>query len=585
MNAKQKYIKDLKKSDMTAEFECLNILQGTKWRINRKVYHVLNTVWERRLKIGKLPDPNEKVLENYPFSVEPQKIPKDSPDYARYREWASNRVQAYEFNATQTGKKIQVSMTLEMAKEYLDIPELYFAWNSDFRHRKYPLSTFLQPQAAEWSKALLEFADGVEVKTEEDARWLAIHGANVFGNDKLPLEDRVKWAYSYKKEAELVAKDPFEYMHLWTDADKPFSFLAWCFEWAEYSKSITGAELGRCTPFYTHLPCAADGSSNGIQHLSAILRDKRGAKSVNLTKSDKPQDIYGDVAKSTKEKLEQFIKEVESKPEYAREEKEVRELVLAKKWLQFGITRKICKRPTMIIPYAGTQQACRMYVEEAYKEYVEDGAEAVFETKQVMKACIFLTRFIWESIASVIQASKSVMKYIQEIAGLYGSVNVPMEWITPTGALVRPLYFDRRDQNIATVVQGHIHRYKIIHQNEDKIDKRKMRTASAPNVIHSLDAAALTLTVITANEVDGIKDFAMVHDSFATHSPNMGTLSRVLRECFVEIYTHHDIMQELRDHAIEVLVPLGVPIEEIPVPPEKGDLDINEVLESEYFFS
>ena len=579
-SSRKKFLEDLKLSDMSAEFQCLNILQKTAWKINRSVYGVMREVWEKRLKIGKLPDQSARGMENYPFEKNPQEFAKDSPEWKEYKQWASKRAQVYDYNATQNGRKIQVSETLEMASEYLEFDRFYFIWQNDFRTRKYPLSVFLQPQAAEWGKSLLMFANGVEIKNPEDARWLAIHGANVFGNDKLSLNDRINWAYGYSDSALLVASSPTEHYELWSDADKPFLFLAWCFEWAAYTKALEQGET-----FFTHLPCAADGTSNGIQHLSAILRDERGGRSVNLTPSIGPQDIYGEVALDTKQKLADFIAACEEKEIYQLSDKELRELDYAKKWLEFGISRKMTKRPTMIIPYAGTQQACRVYVEEAYKEYLEDGVAPAFDNADVMRAVIFLTKQIWDAIGTVIQASKSVMQFIQKIAGLYGSVGVPMEWTTPTGALVRPLYFDKKEQNISTVIQGHVHRYKVISNIEDKLDTRKMRTASAPNLIHSMDASALTLTVITANEVDGITDFAMVHDSFATHSPNMPILSSVLRECFVEIYLTHDIMQELRDHAIEMLCPLGIPEEEIPIPPTKGTLDINKVLDSEYFFS
>ena len=53
---------------------------------------------------------------------------------------------------------------------------------------------FLNPQGIEYSRALLEFAKGERMSNNVDsARWLAIHGANQYGEDKCSLDDRVEW--------------------------------------------------------------------------------------------------------------------------------------------------------------------------------------------------------------------------------------------------------------------------------------------------------------------------------------------------------------------------------------------------------
>ena len=79
----------------------------------------------------------------------------------------------------------------------------------------------------------------------------------------------------------------------------------------------------------------------------------------------------------------------------------------------------------------------------------------------------------------------------------------------------------------------------------------------------------------------GITDFSMVHDSYGTQSPYMPTMVNIIRESFVDMYEQNDVLQQLYDHAVKVL-PEGA---EIPKPPERGDLSLREVLQSEYFFS
>ena len=78
-----------------------------------------------------------------------------------------------------------------------------------------------------------------------------------------------------------------------------------------------------------------------------------------------------------------------------------------------------------------------------------------------------------------------------------------------------------------------------------------------------------------------MKDFAMVHDSYGTHSPNMPALNSVLREEFVKMYQDFDILFNLYQGAIVDLPQDCL----IPAPPEKGRLKLEEVLLSDYFFS
>jgi len=569
-SARKQHMKDMQKYDLSITLNAMNNLQKTKWRINYPLLLVLEYAWENNLQLGKLPPKENLPLGSYPFG-EKKKADMEGEELTAYKRWASRQASIHEYNATNIGKRLAISETIAMAKEYANFAQFYFVWSIDFRGRSYPLSVFLSPQSAEWSKALLEFAEPQPCNTLEDVEWLAIHGANVFGNDKLKMHERVGWAFGFAEEAIAISKDPLATVDIWGKADKPFSFLAWCLEWGRFMANHF--ENGVIThTFYTRLPCAADGTANGIQHLSAILRDEKGARAVNLISGDAPADIYADVAAPVVESLKLMS---------ANPEDEDREM--AKKWLEFSVNRKVTKRSVMIVPYSGTQQSCRKYIEEAYKEGVEAGKPDVFGEKS-FEASLFLVKYVWKAIADVIVASRVVMDYIKKIASCYNSVGIPMEWVTPNGLLVRPLYFDLTSKLIRTKVNGHIHHFKMVEGDETKLDGRKSRTSSAPNVIHSLDACAMTRTVNVCAE-DGIVDLAMIHDSFGTHSPNMPKLGRILREQFCEMYLYHDVLEELRDHAIEVLVPAGVLEEDIPVTPERGTLDILEVLDSTYFFS
>jgi DNA-directed RNA polymerase len=98
------------------------------------------------------------------------------------------------------------------------------------------------------------------------------------------------------------------------------------------------------------------------------------------------------------------------------------------------------------------------------------------------------------------------------------------------------------------------------------------------HLVHSFDAAHMILTVYRLY-AEGIRHFAMVHDSFGVHACDIDLLNRALREEFVRIYSEPVLMncfkeqwQAHRDVAL-------------PAMPPPGNLDIRQVLSSPYFFA
>ena len=108
----------------------------------------------------------------------------------------------------------------------------------------------------------------------------------------------------------------------------------------------------------------------------------------------------------------------------------------------------------------------------------------------------------------------------------------------------------------------------------DKMDKSRQANGIAPNFVHSMDAAHLMKTIIKAKDKHDIEDFSVVHDSFGTHACDIEQLGMILRETFIEIYSE-DVLGKFREEQNC----------ELPALPEYGELDITEVMDSEFFFS
>ena len=158
----------------------------------------------------------------------------------------------------------------------------------------------LSPQSADYSRALLKFKFGKRIGDNFDT--FAIAGANLYGEvDKSELSTRVKWVQDNATKIVNCADKPLEYSW-WASADKPYCFLAWCIEFKEYNKTYFD------DGFITTLPIQADCSNSGLQHYSALMRDKFGGEATNLVPLNKPSDIYNLVANRVIDKLKNYQK-------------------------------------------------------------------------------------------------------------------------------------------------------------------------------------------------------------------------------------------------------------------------------------
>lgn len=124
---------------------------------------------------------------------------------------------------------------------------------------------------------------------------------------------------------------------------------------------------------------------------------------------------------------------------------------------------------------------------------------------------------------------------------------LPTMWASPVGFPVIQPKFETHTRDIESTLYGIIYREMNlgktsndttrIRKREDKlsVNIRSQNTAIPPNFIHSLDASHLMMTVDKAHDA-GIRQFAMVHDSFGTHAQDAPLLAQCLREAFVDLH-------------------------------------------------
>ena len=530
--------------------EAVNTLQDTPWRVNPAVLSVLKEVVYRGMDhLGVLPP-----VSDAPIPPKPEDIATNAEARLKYRVAASR---AYSENATLKSKRIGVYRTLGVAEQYVKYDAIYFPHSIDFRGRAYPLPLFLHPQGPDVAKGLLQFAQGKAIGDEQGPGWLAIHGANSFGVDKVSFEERIDWVELHSEDIKRVASDPLQHLW-WTEADSPWQFLAFCLEWAAY---LSAVREGRGGDYLSQLPVMVDGTCNGIQHFSAMLRDPVGGQATNLVPSDRPSDIYGTVAAAVVERLRADHSEV------------------AAQWITFGINRKITKRSVMVLPYGGTFTSCRAYVEEAVREAGPTPWAGDAEAER--DALNFLAKAVWESIGDVVIGARSAMGWLQQMARLVmKSGNRSIWWRTPTGLKAEQRYRELDVRKFTTAFMGAVLVQFNAGEESDRPDKKRQVNGFSPNFVHSLDASALIDTVNLARD-NGVNCFSAVHDSYGTHAADMGTLFACIRHAFVSLYENNDVLENLHLDIISQL-PVGT---EVPPPPPRGDLNIREVLNSDFFFA
>lgn len=597
-----KHLRRLTPKQMPAAYDCVNSLQRVRWAISERTLATANELVSLGLPYA-LPSKDKGHIPPCPVPEylselrgEQLKAALSPEQWDEFSEWKSLARDKYNEEAERVQGWREVTRTLGQANSYVKYDALHFVYTLDFRGRVYCMGSLVSPQGGDLQKAMLRFADGMALG-EDGFKWFAVHGANEWGWDKAPFEERVANVQTeeFKQMCLDIATDPVTFND-WINADKPWQFLNWCFEYADYLTWVAEGKDGK--EFVSYIPCAMDGSCSGIQHYSAMLRDEIGGAAVNLLPSDRPQDIYGAVLEIVLEELESIasgslvydkkIGKVEGK---AAESLAVE---LAIEWLRVGPNRNLCKKPVMTLPYGSTQLTCRDHVSSWLKDMQKaENKKAKAEGREPLKAHLFgdkegpmplgyaesfMTALIWKSIGKVVVAARKGMAYIKAVTSKVAKLNKPLEWVTPTGFIVRQATFQVQQNRVQTQLLGRV--TFVANTKTKDIDYHRMVNSCAPNFVHSMDASHLTLAV-NSFFTEGLQSVAVIHDSFGTHAANTGKLRELLSRSLVEMYQRHDVIKDFLSGVEESLLE---PLDGIVVP-EAGELELALVCESAYAFA
>jgi len=555
---------DYESYDLSRVFSAINGLQHTEWQINGQLLDAVRQI-ARHYDTDEIIGSNETAAPGKPEwlgeeMTQSQMSPDEEQEFTAWkaakREWYTQRKIA----GTKFGR---FSTALAIADKFRRFETIYFVYFADFRGRLYAQTTGVSPQGSDLQKALLRFAKGKPLDTLDAQRWFLINGANKWKYDKESLDDRVKLIQADHDAIMAIASDPVAHPD-WRDADSPLQFLAWCFEYKQWQDSPHD--------FVSHLPVGMDGSCNGLQNFSAMLRDEIGGKATNLVPSSKPNDIYQNVGDVTllalRRETPRTIPMVdEDDPETASA---AFKATLANKhlgmWIKHGCPRGLVKRSVMTLPYGSTRYACADFIKA---DYLREGKAPEFAKEEYGAAAQLLSHYVWDSIGEVVVKATEAMSWLQSNVKKILETNDHISWVAPDGFPVIQIYQSTSMHRINTKLQGNT---KIaLYQDKNEPCVRQHKNGIAPNFIHSHDAAHMKL-VINAAAYEGLS-LAMIHDDYGTHAADAAKLYRIIREEFVAMYEQNDPLADIQARY------------DLTQPPARGNLDLRQVLDSAYFFS
>lgn len=524
----------------------LNILQSRPWRINTDILDTVGAVGQRFdvgevLAQAELPKP--KSLDWL------DDVPKESMTPAQLAEFGEWKVEMREWYTENKSRGVQWGRyyeALRIARKFRHT-EFWFVYQYDYRGRAYANTRGVSPQGSDLQKALLRSSVGVPITDDRAKFWFYTAGANRFGFDKATLQERYDWTVERSDLICAIAADPLSNRQ-WTEADNPFQFLAWCYEFAQLQAMPES--------FLSYLALGQDGSCNGLQHFSAMLRDEVGGLATNLVPSLTQQDIYRLVAQETTRILEAMPHET---------------CDFTLKWKRHSLSRDLVKRSVMTLPYGSTRFSCADFI---FSEYMSKHKAPEFAKEDYQKAARWLSVPVWDAIGNVVVKAREAMAWLQNASDELIDAGIEeICWRSPSGFMVRQRYGKEEFILVKTRLAGGVRIRPTIKLENEEPCKRRHRNGIAPNFVHSHDAAHMQL-LICAAEDHGLGHLAFIHDDYGTTADGTETLHKLIRATFVWMYEQGCPLTALRDF-------YGI-TEDLP---ERGNLDLQEVLKSTYFFA
>ncbi len=349
---------------------------------------------------------------------------------------------------------------------------------------------------------------------------------------------------------------------------------------------------------------------------------------VNLVQNDKPSDIYSIIANRIFDELNEMFDNM------TLEEVEVEALEVARKsvpearwghflnaihrptdefkkavnayyrhielynWFRLSVKRKDVKRSVMTYLYSSKEYGFADQIREdktnplmkyldahqpdwrsgTYEERLELGFPFYDRGQHAARA---LANLIYKHISTTAVKASEVMDWLTTCGSVIAKEGRAVHVTSPLGF---PFVQDYKVQteNITTIKVAGAKYQLTISSETDKCDSRKSSSALSPNTTHMLDASLIWLVVYNA-AMEGMADFALIHDSMATYAADTNRFFQLIRETLVQLFSETDVFENIRQDFLSQLPEDKHHL--IPELPEYGDFDLSNILEAQHAFS
>ncbi len=437
----------------------------------------------------------------------------------------------------------------------------YLPVQFDARGRVYYLPSF-SPQNEDYLRALIGFyevSDGCDRDQMLNNCYAVL--ASFYRECPANWGDRIKFG-------QLAVIEPEKYQ-----AKEPFQAFALSSEITKHLKS----EGRKYTPKF---PLYVDATSSMVQIVSSLLSDNEAMKKSNVIKtSDSQKDSYSSV-------IPDLIKLVE-KSEILHEvsKKKVQE-ILSNPYKG----RKLVK--SVFVPMGYGQGASGSAVQVA--NFMKDNKVRLKQHE--VEALAKLTR---KAIDQNFPSMKAFKRYAKELVNVICGfqldavkgegedqqrlyVGIPAVWTVPDGFRCE-IFTPRKYSERYSIKVGQTRREITLSKPTKWVNKSKMYSAMPPNMVQSLDACLLRMTVNGYTDSDaGLNgNIAVIHDSFGCEAGALDELQHVVKLAFVEMINSKPLQQF--NEAIKAYIQHDVKAGKVLNIPETKAIKHHEV--SDYFFS
>lgn len=367
--------------------------------------------------------------------------------------------------------------------------------------------------------------------------------------DKTPWNVRVKWVEDRLDFFCSIADDPMKHIEFLQQQEDPAALVGYCSELRSF--------LDNGPDHMTQLYLFHDGSCNAYQHSAAYLLDRNTGDCVNMLEMDKdatPNDMYGLVATDLRIKIPKS--EMKYRNEFIKTKiatrKSCKRITMC---LGYGLTEggafNYGKEEINKFTEIDGDDVYSPFedIDEASKEFsmgvlhsVEAVAPAVTRGKEAIQ------------LMAELCAGLRVEKKTRD--GEVIRTGVPFEWTTGLGFKVSYNKFTEQKKTVSMMVRGS-RRTFVLKEKSEYSDKKQLANSSSPNYTHSRDAEHMKRTVLKMDKetpwlmvhdsfgttmVHIVKMYKAIREAFVEQYQYSDPLKELFEESLVPVYEQYSDM-------------------------------------------